>query len=197
MQILTPVLLNDTADTVAGKIRADLTTYFAGKEQCEVGGTGTQIVLTMYRPRANDTIFGFSVQNGTCTGLTTVSSITGVSGSAFVYKQTTTAMTDDFKWVSSAFQIDPIGKQVLKAIHFTYYAPIGTETGLYISKTVDADDFERVATLPTSAIKRNQKFVLPISRYGLTDWMRVKLEGTGNIDIYNMTMEWRIVERLR
>lgn len=65
------VLALDDAATVAGKIRtaleadADVTALFA------VSGTGADVVLTKLVPAANDATLNVSIDNGTCTGLTT------------------------------------------------------------------------------------------------------------------------------
>jgi len=65
------VLENDTASDVAGKIRtaleedADVAAFFA------VSGATDKVILTRLTPAANDATLNISVDNGTCTGLTT------------------------------------------------------------------------------------------------------------------------------
>jgi len=65
------VLENDTASDVAGKIRtalgldADVIARFA------VSGATDKVILTRLAPAANDATLNISVDNGTCTGLTT------------------------------------------------------------------------------------------------------------------------------
>jgi hypothetical protein len=69
-----PVANNDTAAIVAAKIRAalsadsDVSTFFA------VSGTGVFVILTARTASANDGTMNVSVDNGTCTGLTTAAS---------------------------------------------------------------------------------------------------------------------------
>lgn len=64
------VLLNDTADMVAEKVRADLLGQVNITNWFEVGGSGAQIVLTRKIAAANDGTMNISSANGTCTGLT-------------------------------------------------------------------------------------------------------------------------------
>jgi len=65
------VLENDTASDVAGKIRtalgldADVIARFA------VSGATDKVILTRLAPAANDATLNMSIDNGTCTGLTT------------------------------------------------------------------------------------------------------------------------------
>lgn len=68
------VLNNDTASQWAAKVRtalgldADITARFA------VGGAGALITLTRLVPAANDATLNISLDNGTCTGITTAAS---------------------------------------------------------------------------------------------------------------------------
>jgi hypothetical protein len=85
--ILVPVALNDTAATWAGKVRAALAADAAVSALFTVGGTTTAISLTR-KPLAtytvgaasvptypaNDTTLNISLDNGTCTGITTAAS---------------------------------------------------------------------------------------------------------------------------
>lgn len=66
------VALNDTASLVAGKIRAALKLTAAILAKFYVSGTGAAVILTQRPPfLANDATLNVSIDNGTCTGLTT------------------------------------------------------------------------------------------------------------------------------
>lgn len=73
------VLENDTASVVGGKIRTalaadvDVTALFA------VSGTGANVVLTRLAPAANDATLNISIDNDTCTGLTTAATSTNTT----------------------------------------------------------------------------------------------------------------------
>lgn len=74
--VLVDVVLNDTAALVAGKIRPALALTAAIANQYVVSGSGADIVLTDQLARANDTTLNISIDNGTCTGLTTAATST-------------------------------------------------------------------------------------------------------------------------
>jgi hypothetical protein len=65
------VLDTDTASIVGGKIRAVLAADAAVIALFSVSGTGANVVLTALTTRANDATLNISIDNGTCTGLTT------------------------------------------------------------------------------------------------------------------------------
>jgi hypothetical protein len=190
------VTSGDNATTVATKIKDTLLTSRDVYELFNITTSGANLILESKYAIANESSFNVEVKNGTCTGLTTTNSANTTAGVSNTYKLVDYTPTEYF-WQSPCYQLDTTGRQLLKSVHFSYYSPNGTEIGLYISKTVDGDDFERVATLPTSALKQSQKFVLPINRYRLSDWVRIKIQGHGAIEIYNMTMEWRVLGKLR
>jgi len=64
------VILADDASAVAGKIRSALAFNVAITDQYGISGTGADVVLTDHSARANDTTLNISIDNGTCTGLT-------------------------------------------------------------------------------------------------------------------------------
>ena len=115
-----------------------------------------------------------------------------------VFSESETVASDtEFKWVSPAYQLNPTGRQALKAIHFTYYSPADSEIDVFVSNSVDGiDDFVNVATLHSSANKQNSRQVIGIRNTPMAEWVRIKLEGHGDIIIYNMTLEWRLLDRL-
>lgn len=65
-----PVALNDTAATVAGKIRDALNADLDVIAMFVVGGSTTAIVLTKKIVGADDATLNLSIANGTCVGLT-------------------------------------------------------------------------------------------------------------------------------
>jgi hypothetical protein len=65
------VEIGDNAAAVAGKIRTALAADSAVAALFGVSGTGATVVLTKLAGAANDATLNISVDNGTCTGLTT------------------------------------------------------------------------------------------------------------------------------
>jgi len=65
------VLENDTASDVAGKIRTALGLDAAVIALFAVSGATDKVILTRLAPAANDATLNISIDNGTCTGLTT------------------------------------------------------------------------------------------------------------------------------
>jgi hypothetical protein len=74
LTVAVPVLNTDTAEVVAGKIRAALTANPHIATKFTVGGATDKVVLTALEAAANDTSLNISIDNGTCTGLTTAAS---------------------------------------------------------------------------------------------------------------------------
>jgi hypothetical protein len=70
------VTMSDTASLVAGKIRPALALTGAIANQYVISGTGADVILTDQLARANDTTLNISIDNGTCTGLTTAATST-------------------------------------------------------------------------------------------------------------------------
>lgn len=78
------VLNTDTAAIVGGKIRAELALNAVIAAFFTIGGTTTAVVLTRVQSAADDATLNISIDNGTCTGLTTAATSTnataGVAG---------------------------------------------------------------------------------------------------------------------
>jgi hypothetical protein len=74
LTVAVPVLNTDTASVVAGKIRAALTANPHIATKFTVGGATDKVILTALEAAANDTSLNISIDNGTCTGLTTAAS---------------------------------------------------------------------------------------------------------------------------
>lgn len=125
------VALNDTAAQVAGKIRTALAADAAVAALFTVGGTGAEVVLTKKAPAANDATLNISIDNGTCTGLTTA------------------AASADTK-AGVAYDTVSIGfNDVLGLPYFLPYNTVqavyfgGTKEGTAATVTVDADEIEK------------------------------------------------------
>ena len=73
------VLNTDTAATWAGKVRTALLATAAVTVAYTVGGSGAAITLTRVYADANDTTLNISLDNGTCTGITTAASSANTS----------------------------------------------------------------------------------------------------------------------
>lgn len=194
------VALNDTAAQVAAKIKAafdNVTLFPKFNEYFTMTVSSANVIVECKIPLANESTFNINIKNDDSVGITETDSANTTAGVAATYKTVTTASVAPFKWISPAYQLTPTGKQMLKAIHFSYYSPSGTELSVYTSNTLDQDDFVKIRTLPISSLNQSGKFVLPVASNAKNDWLRIKLEGTGNVTIYNMTMDWRILEKVR
>jgi hypothetical protein len=92
------VALNDTPAVWAGKVRAALALDAAVTALYEVGGATTAIKLTRKVPAANDSTLNISLDNGTCTGITTAASsantTAGAVSSATEHKFAVAVVTD-------------------------------------------------------------------------------------------------------
>lgn len=139
----------------------------------------------------------FKIENGDCTGLTATNKTAITTGTLNTYHYVNTSTPIPFLWISPAYQLSASGKQMLKSVHFSYYAPNGTEISLYTSNTIDQDDFVMIKTLPPSALKQANRFTLPVSMNIRNNWLRIKIAGTGNVIVYNMTLDWRLTEKVR
>lgn len=100
LTISVPVRGGDSASVVATKIRAALqaTQAIAGKPHnpvatalFTVGGSGATVTLTRTVKKANDATLNISVDNGTCTGLTTAASSADTTAGAAVAIKSTAA----------------------------------------------------------------------------------------------------------
>ncbi len=104
LTVSVPVLAGDTASVVAQKIRDALGAIDAivgtrpnraATAKFVVGGSGATVTLTAVTAAANDTSLNISVDNGTCTGLTTAaSSADTVAGVAVAISSTATQVKD-------------------------------------------------------------------------------------------------------
>jgi len=84
LTISVPVANNDTASTVAGKIRTVLSANSAINTKFTVGGTGVSVRLTKIACDETDTTLNISINNGTCSGLTAApTSANTTAGSTF------------------------------------------------------------------------------------------------------------------
>lgn len=97
-----PVLVNDTATIVAGKVASRLRANVAVTELFTVTTTGTTVVLTSKYPFANDATLNVSSDNDTCAGLSTAANsanttagVAASGGTADIMGCTTTASGDN------------------------------------------------------------------------------------------------------
>lgn len=80
------VAVDDTASIVAGKIRAALAADADVSALFEVSGSGANVVLTRKHSvgsAANDATLNISIDNGTCTGLTTAATSTNTTAGVY------------------------------------------------------------------------------------------------------------------
>jgi len=171
-----------TADSTSTNTQKSYTFVIGPRTMLMIGGNSQTLVTystRKYYPYTSPTSNKATIGTYTTSDSNTVSSDT------------------EFKWVSPAYQLNPTGRQALKAIHFTYYSPADSEIDVFVSNSVDGiDDFVNVATLHSSANKQNSRQVIGIRNTPMAEWVRIKLEGHGDIIIYNMTLEWRLLDRL-
>lgn len=92
--IAVAVTNGDSAATVAGKIRTALAADADVAAAFTVGGSSTTVVLTAIIKAANDTTLNISIDNGTCTGLTTAATSSNTTaGVRPSYQYVTTPVT--------------------------------------------------------------------------------------------------------
>lgn len=99
LTVSVPVCEDDTASQVAAKIRAKLNTieaivgdgYDETTRKFTVSGSGATVVLERYIVAANDGTLNISIDNGTCTGLTTAATSANTTAGAIVAINTTAA----------------------------------------------------------------------------------------------------------
>ena len=106
----------DTAATWAGKVRTALGATAAITSLYTVGGASTSITLTRIVDRYNDSTLNISLDNGTCTGITTattsVNTTAGINPAKCYRISGTTYAGDDFEGVDFATVDDFQGFQV-------------------------------------------------------------------------------------
>jgi hypothetical protein len=74
-----PVLNGDAIATTGGKIRNVLSSTVDITDMFTVSGSGANVVLTQIEPSGNDATLNISIDNGTCTGLTTAATSTNTT----------------------------------------------------------------------------------------------------------------------
>jgi hypothetical protein len=103
LTISVAVTNTDTAATWAGKVRAALNATAAITSLYTVGGASTSITLTRILDRYNDNTLNISLDNGTCTGITTAATsantTAGVNPSKCQRLSGATFAGDDFEGV--------------------------------------------------------------------------------------------------
>jgi hypothetical protein len=98
------VTSGDTAATWAGKVRTALGLVSAITNKYTVGGSTTAITLTRTSPRYNDSTLNISLDNGTCTGITTAATsantTAGINPAKCWRIDGTTYAGDDFEGIT-------------------------------------------------------------------------------------------------
>lgn len=99
------VLNADAIATTANKIRNVLSRTKAVTDMFVVSGDGATVVLTQIEPSGNDSTLNISIDNGTCTGLTTAASsantTAGVAVTIDTVSEYVTFVNDGTSWVIS------------------------------------------------------------------------------------------------
>lgn len=62
---------------------------------------------------------------------------------------------------------------------------------IYLSKTVDGDDFELVGTATGSGIDETKRVIIPVSKYARENHIRIKLSGSGYARLHEITRTQR------
>lgn len=103
------VTSGDTASVWAGKVRTALNANAAITSKYTVGGSTTAITLTEIDPQNNDTTLNISLDNGTCTGITTAAtSANTTAGVGGVKLTNNTGDGKDFEGVSLGTMQPPL-----------------------------------------------------------------------------------------
>lgn len=138
--ILVPVLLSDSASTVAGEIRRVLTGTSEVRELFTVSGTGADVVLTTTVPATNDATLNINIGNGTAAGLTpdatsdnTTAGVAAITTAGNVTVIVTAAgMTGSPKTLNVAVALDDTSSQVAGKIRTSLRADVDV-SALYLT----------------------------------------------------------------
>lgn len=105
----------DSASTVAGKVRTALSIDADVKGFFSIGGSGADVVLTAKIARANDGTMNVSITNGTCTGLTPVTTATNTTAGV---------VGPRYSLISGVFPWEQIKAAIQTALDLTYVIEI-------------------------------------------------------------------------
>jgi len=103
-----------------------------------------------------------------------------------------------FDWISPAYQIRPTAKKTLRGIWISADLTDALTMTVATSSDLDSTSFTTVYTMPSVPTKPSVvRVFVPISANPKAEWIRLKINGTGQATIMNITLDWRVVERAR
>lgn len=115
-----------------------------------------------------------------------------INGNVFVLDSD----TDDgqqipFKLVTKVFNNESIAnRQRLYKVYLTVDLKQNSILNVSLSKTINDNDWNQVATYTGSQLGV-QRLLVPVGNYAWDNFLRIKLEGTGNIKLYEINREFR------
>jgi len=111
---------------------------------------------------------------------------------------TTIYNVPSFEYVSPCFQIRPSDKKTLANLWLSADLSGATSFVVQTSSDLSSTSFSTVYTMGTAPSKPSvTKIKVPISKNPKSDWIRVKIYGTGQATLLNYTLDWRPVGRAR
>lgn len=146
-----PVLNGDTAAVWAGKVRTALAANAAITALYTVGGSTTAISLTKIVAAANDATLNISLDNGTCTGITTAATSANttpgvapaITSTAAQVRTAVLALAGAAALVDVANTSGNDGSGVVTALAETHLAsgvdPVISSTGALVKAALEAD----------------------------------------------------------
>jgi len=101
-----------------------------------------------------------------------------------------------FSYTSPAFQIRPSDKKTLANIWITADLTDSLTFTVSSSRELNTSTFTTIYTMPSvPTLPGVVRIKVPVSANPKSDFIRVKIDGTGQATIINMTLDWRVVRR--
>jgi hypothetical protein len=103
-----------------------------------------------------------------------------------------------YEYISPAFQISPSSKKTLKNIYISADLTGILQFSIGQSTALDSTSFTTIYnTLTAPSAPGVTRIKVPVSTRDKAEWVRIKIFGTGQIKILNITLDWRVAERVR
>jgi hypothetical protein len=90
-------------------------------------------------------------------------------------------------WTSKPFdEGDPETEKEYNALHIQCYIPTGSTLSIYASTDDRGTNFTLIDTVTSSSVAQNKNVIVPFDTVNITNWLRYKLVGTGEVVIYSV-----------
>lgn len=101
-----------------------------------------------------------------------------------------------YEWESPALQIRSPAKKTLKNIWISADISSAISFVVKVSNGLDNSVYSTVYTMATAPTEAGvTKIRVPTNTIPKSEWVRIRVEGTGSITLLNVTLDWRVVER--